>query len=289
MTMYFSGISDEAGSSIEKQIAAHKELGWDSLELRLIDGTNLTLIDDVAFEKTYEAVKAAGMSVCCFASALGNWSRPVRGDFELDLNELKTAVPRMRRFGAKYIRIMSWVQGDASEDEWRDEAVKRLKVMAAMAADGGIVLLHENCTGWGGESPEHSLELLERVDNPALKLMYDTGNVFAHRQDPIDFVTKIKDHVLHVHIKDGALGDGDKNIYAYPGEGSCLVSDAVRLLFEHGYDGGFSIEPHLAAIVHTGDLGGEAREKAMWQSYLEYGRRMMALVNKAKAEAKVTA
>ncbi|MHB9110377.1 MAG: sugar phosphate isomerase/epimerase family protein [Armatimonadota bacterium] len=285
--MFFSGISDEAGSSIAKQIAAHKELGWDSLELRLIDGTNLTLIDDAAFEKVFEAVTAAGMTVCCFASALGNWSRPVRGDFELDINELKTAIPRMQRFGTKYIRIMSWVQGEASDDEWRDEAVKRLKVMAQLAADGGIVLLHENCTGWGGESPEHSLELLERVGNPALKLMYDTGNVFAHRQDPIDFVTKVMDHVLHVHIKDGKLGDEGKSVYAYPGEGACRVSNVIRLFFENGYDGGFSIEPHLAAIVHTGDLGGEAREQAMWQSYLEYGRRMMALVNQAKAEAKV--
>jgi len=285
--MYFSGISDEAGSSIEKQIAAHKELGWDKLELRLIDGVNLTAVDDVAFEKVCEAVTAAGLTVCCFASALGNWSRPIRGDFELDMVELKTAIPRMQRFGTRFIRVMSWVQGEASEDEWRDEAVKRLKVLAGMAADGGIVLLHENCTGWGGESPEHSLELLERVDNPALMLMFDTGNPFGHRQDPIDYVTKILDHVLHVHIKDGYL-DGEKNVYTYPGEGSCRVSEAVRILFEHGYDGGFSIEPHLAAIVHTGELGGEAREKAMWQSYLEYGRRMMALVNKAKAEAKVT-
>jgi sugar phosphate isomerase/epimerase len=284
--MFFSGISDEAGSSIAQQIAAHKALGWDQIELRLIDGTNLTSVDDATFDRVFAAVNEAGMTVCCFASQLANWSRPVRGDFALDITELQTAIPRMQRCGTKFIRVMSWVQGDASEDEWRDEGVRRLKELAKMAADGGIILLHENCTGWGGESPEHSLELLERVDNPALKLMYDTGNVFAHRQDPIDFVTKVLPHVLHVHIKDGYL-EGEKNVFTYPGEGSCHVGEVCRILFEHGYDGGFSIEPHLAAIVHTGELGGEEREKAMWQSYLEYGRRMMALVNAAKAEATI--
>jgi len=39
--MKFSGISDEAGQSIEMQIKAHKELGWEYMELRNVDGENL--------------------------------------------------------------------------------------------------------------------------------------------------------------------------------------------------------------------------------------------------------
>ncbi len=44
--MFFSGISDEAGQAIDTQIKAHRELGWEYLELRLIDGTNLTELSD---------------------------------------------------------------------------------------------------------------------------------------------------------------------------------------------------------------------------------------------------
>ncbi len=145
-----------------------------------------------------------------------------------------------------------------------------------------MVLLHENCNGWGGESPANTLELLERVDNPAFKLVFDTGNPFCHRQDAHGYLRAVIDHVVHVHMKDGYL-DGDKNVFTYPGEGSCQVEACLRTLIAHGYDGGYSIEPHLAAIVHTGESG-VGREQVLWDSYLEYGRRLMALYAHAGAE-----
>ncbi len=42
--MFYSGISDEAGDSIETQIRAHQQLGWVHLELRLVDGINVTQV-----------------------------------------------------------------------------------------------------------------------------------------------------------------------------------------------------------------------------------------------------
>jgi sugar phosphate isomerase/epimerase len=275
--MYFTGISDEAGGKVAQQIAAHKALGWQQLELRLIEGTNATLVDDATFDRALEAIEEAGMTICCFASALANWSRKISGDFARDVNELRQAIPRMQRSGTSFIRIMSFENDGLSDEAWRDEAVRRIRELATMAEDGGITLLHENCTGWGGESPENTLELLERVDSPALKLVFDTGNTFIHQQDAQDYLRKVIDHVVHVHIKDGYMSEDHKPIFTYPGEGSCRVEDSVRILLEHGYDGGYSIEPHIAAVVHTGDIGGEEREQLLFDSYLEYGRRFMAL------------
>ena len=74
--MFLSGISDEAGGSIDVQIQAHQELGWNHLELRMIDGVNLTSLPDQKFDEVYEKVTAAGMKVSCFASAIGNWALP---------------------------------------------------------------------------------------------------------------------------------------------------------------------------------------------------------------------
>ena len=39
--MILTGIADEAGKDIKTQIKAHKELGWDTIELRLVDGKNV--------------------------------------------------------------------------------------------------------------------------------------------------------------------------------------------------------------------------------------------------------
>ena len=52
------------------------------------------------------------------------------------------------------------------------------------------------------------------------------------------------------------------------------VRDVVRDLLKRGYRGGFSIEPHLAAVVHEGK---EAAQGA-YEVYVEYGRRFMKLI-----------
>jgi len=284
--MFFTGISDEAGASIERQIAAHKELGWQHLELRMVNGVNLTDVDDATFEHVVEAVEAAGMTVCCFASQLANWGRPITSDFNVDLQEMERAIPRMKRLGTRYIRCMSYPNDGWTERAWRDEVVWRLRDLAKLAQDNDLILVHENCNGWGGESPANTLDLIRFVNNPAFKLVFDTGNTFAHKQDALEYLRAVIDHVVHVHIKDGFL-DGTKNVFTYPGEGSCQVEACVRLLIEHGYDGGYSIEPHIASIIHTGDVGGEERNEALWNSYLTYGRTLMALYARAAATAMV--
>ena len=274
--MYFSGIADEAGKSIVRQIAVHQALGWRHIELRTIDGVNLTDVDDATFDGIAGAVTDAGLTVCCFASQLANWGRPITNDFAVDTAELTRAIPRMHTLGTRFIRCMSYPNKGWEETAWRDEVVRRLRELACMAADSGVTLVHENCDGWGGVSPANTLELLERVDSPALKLVYDTGNPVAHGQDALEYLRTVIDHVVHVHIKDGKPG-ADHPTYMYAGDGACQVEACIRLLNIHGYDDALSIEPHIAAIIHTGDMGGPERDQALYDSYLEYGRRLMAL------------
>lgn len=80
--MIFSGISDEAGQVIEKQIQAHKELGWKYLELRNIDGGAITLISDEQFNEVFKKVTASGLKISCFASSIGNWATEISGNFQ---------------------------------------------------------------------------------------------------------------------------------------------------------------------------------------------------------------
>ena len=87
--MFYSGISDESGQDIATQIKAHQELGWNHMELRLVDGENLTLIDDAKFEAVYGAVTEAGMRVSCFSSAIANWARPITCDSSIDIEDLE--------------------------------------------------------------------------------------------------------------------------------------------------------------------------------------------------------
>lgn len=280
--MYFTGIADEAGLAVEKQIEAHKLLGWNHVEVRNIPGGNFAEVDDATWQAAYEKFTEAGLAVSCFGSGIGNWARPITGDFQKDIDDLARAIPRMQKCGCKYIRIMSWTNADGtvSDEDWHDEALRRLKQLAGMAADGGVILGHENCSGYFGQTPERMAKMIEEVGSPALGIVYDTGNPVGHEGEVWDYYTKCKPHTVYVHIKDGRLGAPGEEHYAFPGEGEGMVREVIADLIASGYDGGISIEPHMAAQVH---LGTTAQGQAAFDTYVEYGRRLMKLVEEIKA------
>ncbi len=275
--MYFSGIADEAGEDIDTQIQAHKELGWKHIELRNVDGVNVTDLCDDTFQKVAEKVANAGLGVSDFGSQLCNWSRPIINHPEIDRHELERAIPRMRELGCEYIRTMSYPNAGWPQEEWREEAINRLSELAKMAEKANITLVHENCDGWAGQGPEQTLQMLEEVDSDHLKLVWDTGNPVAHGQDPWEYYKAVREHIVYVHIKDG-VKEEDGMRYTYPGEGDGCVHQVLEDLFATGYEGGVSIEPHLEAVVHEGQSA--SGEDAAYNSYVEYGRRLMDIVEK---------
>ena len=55
------------------------------------------------------------------------------------------------------------------------------------------------------------------------------------------------------------------------------VREIIQDLMNRGYEGGLSIEPHLAAVVHTGEESGPEK---LYESYVTYGRRLSNLVER---------
>jgi sugar phosphate isomerase/epimerase len=280
--MFYTGISDEAGRPLETQIRAHKALGWDHVELRMVGEHSFSIMPDDLFEQAVELLDAAGMKVSCFASGIANWARKISCDPQKDYDDLAIAMPRMRRLGTPFIRIMSYPNdpdAPVPETEWRRESIARVKRLARMAEDGGVTLVHENCSGWGGESAENTLALLNEVNSPALKLVWDTGNPVSYGQDPWSYFKAVRDAVVYVHIKDAKpVESGTK--YTWCGEGAGYVRETVADLLAGGYEGGFSIEPHLGSVIHTGERA--ATDQELYDAYVEYGRRLVALVDEVR-------
>ncbi len=276
--MFFSGISDEAGQPIERQIAAHNDLGWDHLELRMVDGENITQLSDAKFDAICGALEDAEKKVSCFGSAIANWARPITGEFHIDADDLKQAIPRMQHLDTPFIRVMSYPNHDTDpipEPEWRRESIRRMKELALMAEDGGITLVHENCSGWGGLSAENSNILLGEVGSPALKAVFDTGNPVTYGQNAWDYYNAVYNDIAYVHVKDAKKIDGVDE-YCMCGDGDGYVKEILGDLLGKGYEGGISIEPHLAAIIHTGATTDNT--DFLYQSYTDYGKRLMDIV-----------
>jgi len=288
--MKLLGIGDEAAASIEGQLAATRDLGWSHIEMRSVEITghpkaNFHDISDVAFDLAVRKIEESGVKVWCFGSTIMNWSKRLEDPFETTIAEVKRAIPRMQRLGTPFVRIMSFKPGD---EEYRipTEVFRRVKEITQRFLDVGLQPVHENCMNYGGMSWQHALELLDKC--PGLKWVFDTANPIFNpdrskpkpwpRQDPWEFWTRIRDHVVHLHVKDAtwnpAKNDAD---YNWPAEGHARVPDILKDALARGYAGGISIEPHMVVVFHDANAK-TANEKSMRQNFIDYGRRVEEII-----------
>jgi sugar phosphate isomerase/epimerase len=291
--MILMGIADEAGASMDVQIKATKALGWHHLEARNVSvagfaTANIHDLPDAAFDTLAPQLETAGVKVYCFGSTIGNWAKKIDQPFEISLTEARRAIPRMQRLGTKFIRIMSYAVREG-DDQMEEERFRRMRELTAMFLGAGIQPVHENCMNYGGMGWPFMLQLLENV--PGLKVVFDTGNpVFNDdrsqpkphpKQDPWEFYAHVKPFIAHVHVKDAIWNAAKKDAdYTYPGEGQAAVRRILEDLLAGGYQAGISIEPHLAVVFH--DASVTASAEAQFNSYVEYGRRLMKLIDGIK-------
>ena len=282
-----TGFADEASRDLEKQIAATQELGWTAISARMIGDKNIHEMPDDDFARAADRLDEAGIRIVEFGSLIANWGKTIDSDFDLTLAEIDRAIPRMKRLNTPLVRVMSYAQAPWGEDQHEEERFRRLREIVKRFKDAGLTAAHENCMNWGGFSANHSLRLVEEV--PGLKLVFDTGNPVFQRdrskpepypwQDPLEFWRSVKEHVVHIHVKDcfNPLRDGVEPDYTMPGEGGAMVGEILKDALDHGYNGLIAIEPHVATVFHAKDP-----TKVDWQqcydSYVEYGKRMMKLL-----------
>jgi len=293
--MKYMGIGDEAANTLEGQLQATRELGWQDIEMRGVEVPgfpkgNFHDIPDAAFDVAVRQLESSRIGSYCFGSAIMNWSKKIADPFDITLAEVKRCIPRMQRLGTKYVRIMSFKPGD---DEYQipTEVFRRVKDVTNMFLDAGLQPVHENCMNYGGMSWQHALELLDKC--PGLKWVFDTANPVFNpdrskpkpwsRQDAFEFWQHVREHVVHIHIKDAtwnpAKNDAD---YDWPGEGQGKVREILQDALSHGYDAGLSIEPHMVVVFH--DTKSQTSDgEAMRKNFVEYGRRLEQLVESLKA------
>ena len=293
--MILTGIGDEAGVALDAQIKATGELGWKYIEMRAVEVPgfpkgNFHDIPDQAFDLVAGRLEESGLAVYCFGSAIANWSKKITDPFQTTLEEVRRCIPRMKRVGAKFVRIMSFKPGD-QESATPPEVFRRIGEVTRMFRDEGLQPVHENCMNYGGMSWRHGLELLDKC--PGLKWVFDTANPVFNpdrskppprpRQDSWEFWEHIRDHVAHIHVKDAtyipAKNDCD---YKYPGEGQGHVRDILKDAIARGYDAGISIEPHVAVVFH--EASAHADERVVYDSYIRYGRALEEMIREIKME-----
>lgn len=252
--------ADEASASIDKQIEAMKRNGLQGLEIRNVDGTN---VSDITLEKAkevHEKMEAAGLKVWSIGSPLGKIG--IEDAFEPHLEKLKHTLEVAKILNCKNIRMFSFYLPEGKDPEdYREEVMRRLKAMVKVAKDSGIDLCHENEKGIYGDVAKRCLDIHKEV--PELKGIFDPANYIQCEQETIEAWEMLHPYIKYLHIKD-ALGSG---MVVPAGAGIGNLKQIVDAFRAQGGDS-VTIEPHLTVFDGLREL--EAKEQEIKVGEFKY-------------------
>ncbi len=244
--------ADEASPQIDGQIAALRRNGLQGLEIRNVDGQN---VSDISLEKAREVHKKltdAGLSVWSIGSPIGKIDIQ-KDDFERHLQKYLHTLEIARALGAEKLRMFSFYLPKGQDPApFRQQVIDRLSRMAELAQGSGVALCHENEKGIYGDVASRCLEILQAV--PQLQGVFDPANFVQCGQETWAAWEMLRERITYMHIKD-ALPDG-RVVPAGAG-----VGNVARILSAFRAQGGdaVTIEPHLqvfsglAGLERAGD------------------------------------
>lgn len=248
-----SAFADEAFASLDGQIGFLKSAGIKWLEIRFVDGRNVSTLTEAEAKDVRKKLDDAGIGISAVASPIGK--SPLSDPFGPQLELMKRVAGTACILGSRSMRIFSFYppQGVGVDDCW-DEVEDRLGHFDEVAREYAVTLLHENESSIFGHSAENCAKIGRRFFSDRFALVYDPAN-FVWGEGVTDNMTRcwplMREYVRHIHIKDWKLGS--KDVGSLPGDGDAQVPELVSASASAGYSGFMVLEPHLSS---GGQFGG---------------------------------
>jgi len=244
--------ADEASPQIDGQIRAMCRNGLNGLEIRGVDGEN---VSGISLEKAKEVrtkLDDHGLITWSIGSPIGKI--PIDGDFAAHTAVFRHTLEVADILGAKQLRLFSFympVNGDP--DVYRGQVIDQLGQLLEISRGSGVTLCHENEKGIYGDTADRCLVLHRAL--PELQGIFDPANYVQCGEDTLRGWQLLKPYIRYLHIKD-ALPDGS---VVPSGKGSGNVPTIVRD-FLAGGGTAMTLEPHLTvfdglqALERAGDI-----------------------------------
>ncbi|MFT4165925.1 MAG: sugar phosphate isomerase/epimerase family protein [Microlunatus sp.] len=248
-----SGFVDEIDDDFAVQCQVAAGLGLKYAEVRSAWGINILDLDDSQLQRVRELLAEHGLKVSSIGSPIGKIK--ISDDFEPHLARMRHAVEVAKLLDAPYLRLFSFfIPEDENPDDHRVEVLRRMEALAAVAAEGGVIAVHENEKEIYGDIPRRCVDIVTSVNSPNLKLAWDPANYVQCGVRPFtEGYAQLRPHTVYIQIKDALLADASV-VVAGAGDGE--VAATMRALRDDGFDGFFSLEPHLGSYTAFGALSG---------------------------------
>ena len=196
------------------------ENGFEGIELWGTHAQNLYMQEYETTERELNCLKDKTLEITMISDYL---DISLSADFEKTIEKSEQLVVLANWFNTNKIRTSDGQKGskDFSEQE-RKEYVKRIRKICDVFAQNNMYVLLETHPNTLTDTLPSTIELLEEVNHPNLKINLDFLHIWESGADPIDSFHRLKPWTLHYHFKNISSADylhvfEPNNVYAAAG------------------------------------------------------------------------
>jgi L-ribulose-5-phosphate 3-epimerase len=267
----FGAVTDELDADLERALAIARELGIAEVELNSVWGRGIIDLSEEELARVEQLLAHSGVRVVaidppCFKPCVLDHLpvRHVAEDPEVarHLAMLDQALSLARRFRAPYVRVFAFRRrgivglgnpsprppdGGPIPEEMLDRVAEGLREAARRAEQAGVTLVLENVRSCWANTGVNTALVLEAVDSPALRALWDPANDYVSGGTPYPVgYEAVRPHMLHVHVKDARVVEPAAGLTSWEpiGDGEVNYLGQLRALLEDGYGGVISLETH---------------------------------------------
>ena len=183
MTFILSGFADEISQDLGEQLAVLAAEGITHLELRSVWSANVADLDDAGVARFRRELDGAGVRVSAIGSPVGKIA--VDAPLGPELERLRRVADIAESLGTAIVRVFSFfIPTGEPPERYRQQVIDRMRALAAIAEQRGLVLAHENEKEIYGDLPERCAGLIEAVSSPGPEGNLRRGELRAVRGPP---------------------------------------------------------------------------------------------------------
>lgn len=238
-----AAFADESDPSFEGQISALKRNDIEYIELRGLDGVNISNVTEDAARAYAARLKEVGIKVWSIGSPIGKVK--ITDDLDAHLEKLEHVCRLAKIFETDKIRMFSFYEAYENSDK----VMAMLGEMVKIADKYGIKLCHENEKKIFGDTLERVLLIVEKVKG--LKFIYDPANFIEVGEDPAKTLPALHGISEYFHIKDVISATGS---LVPAGCGDGRIDELVRMIGDN--DKVLTLEPHLKVFKGYAEIDG---------------------------------
>jgi L-ribulose-5-phosphate 3-epimerase len=255
-------INDELSPVFERALELAVTLGIQEIEIHTVGRKVIEELETTDVRRIQQELAHRQLHVCNISSTVFlrchlddrdeeiTWRTPFRsinGRYADHISALERVLEIAQILQAPLVRIFGFWQDRPLTEAIYEQAARRLVRPLQMAEAAGLPLVLENCPHTYFDWGQRAARLVEMIDSPWLRLLWDpcTG-VRSGEPDIMAAYPQISRRLAHVHAKDMRFDPANKrgHVYVPIGQGQLDWRTILGRLEADGYQGVVCIETH---------------------------------------------